>query len=60
MSEMQARPIDFRGGGFTIQPRWSAAIVFFAAAAGAMGGRIARRLGQRAGAAAALGDGAGA
>jgi taurine transport system permease protein len=30
MSEMRTRPVDFRGGGFTIQPRWSAAVVFFA------------------------------
>jgi taurine transport system permease protein len=29
MSEMQVRPIAFRGGGFEIRPRWSAAIVFF-------------------------------
>jgi ABC-type nitrate/sulfonate/bicarbonate transport system permease component len=30
MSEMQTRPIAFRGGGFVIQTRWSAAVVFFA------------------------------
>jgi NitT/TauT family transport system permease protein len=30
MSEMQVRPVEFRGGGFVIQPRWSAAIIFFA------------------------------
>lgn len=43
MSETQIRPIDFRGGGFTIQPRWSAAIVFFALLLGAW--EIASRAG---------------
>jgi ABC-type nitrate/sulfonate/bicarbonate transport system permease component len=30
MTEMQPRPVSFRGGGFVLQPRWPATIVFFA------------------------------
>ena len=29
MTEMQPRPVTFRGGGFVLQPRWPAAVVFF-------------------------------
>jgi ABC-type nitrate/sulfonate/bicarbonate transport system permease component len=30
MTEPQPRPVNFRGGGFALQPRWTAALVFFA------------------------------
>jgi NitT/TauT family transport system permease protein len=30
MTERQPRPVTFRGGGFVLQPRWLAALVFFA------------------------------
>ena len=29
MAEMQTRPVEFRGGGFVLQSRWAAAILFF-------------------------------
>ena len=29
MAEMQARPVEFRGGGFVLRSRWAAAILFF-------------------------------
>ena len=30
MAEMQPRPVEFRGGGFTLRPRWIAAAIAFA------------------------------
>jgi len=30
MTDMQPRPVSFRGGGFVLQPRWPAAVIFFA------------------------------